>query len=131
MGREKPNLDGTIRKLRRCIDSASSVEIPAGDRNIEMLQRRICMVSYNLSDCLKNLNLRIRNSFRQRQEVSSACQRKSGQCSALQCPHELPPPEQCRLQTGVQIWFGNTKIYFMQPHKTEPNDASRGSCDSL
>ena len=27
------------------------------------------MVSYNLSDCLKNLNLRIRNSFRQRQRL--------------------------------------------------------------
>ena len=68
-GREKPNLDGTIRKLHRCIDSASSVEIPAGDGNIEMLQRRIRMVSYNLSDCLKNLNLWIRNSFRQRQRL--------------------------------------------------------------
>ena len=68
-GREKPNLDGTIRKLRRCIDSASSVEIPAGYGNIEMLQRRIRMVSYNLSDCLKNLNLWIRNSFRQRQRL--------------------------------------------------------------
>ena len=68
-GREKPNLDGTIRKLRRCIDSASSVEIPVGNRNIEMLQRRIRMVSYNLSDCLKNLNLWIRNSFRQRQRL--------------------------------------------------------------
>ena len=44
-GREKPNLDGTIRKLRQCIDSASSVEIPGGDGNIEMLQRRIRMVS--------------------------------------------------------------------------------------
>ena len=68
-GREKPNLNGTIRKLRWCIDSASSVEIPAGDGNIEMLQRRIHMVSYNLSDCLKNLNLRIRNSFLQRQRL--------------------------------------------------------------
>ena len=68
-GREKPNLDGTIRKLRRCIDSASSVEIPAGKGNIEMLQRRIHIVSYNLSDCLKNLNLQIRNPFRQHQRL--------------------------------------------------------------
>ena len=118
-------------KLCRCIDSASSVEIPAGDGNIEMLQRRIRMVSYNLSDCLKNLNLMDKKLFPAASEVSSACQRKSRQCSALQRPHELPPPEQRRLRTGVQIWFGNTKIYFMQPHKTEPNDASRGSCVSL
>ena len=68
-GREKPNLDGTIKKLRRCIDSASNVEVPADDGNIDMLQRRIRMVSYNLSDCLKNLNLRIRNCFRQRQRL--------------------------------------------------------------
>ena len=68
-GREKPNLNGIIRKLHRCIDSASSVEIPAGDGNIVMLQRRIRMVSYNLSDCLKNLNLWIRNSFRQHQRL--------------------------------------------------------------
>ena len=34
-----------------------------------MLQRRIRIVSYKLSDCLKNLNLRIRNSFQQRQRL--------------------------------------------------------------
>ena len=68
-GREKPNLNGTIRKLCRCIDSASSVEIPVGEGNIEMLQRRIHMVSYNLLDCLKHLNLWIRNSFWQCQRL--------------------------------------------------------------
>ena len=79
----------------------------------------------------KKLEFMDKKLFPAASEVSSACQRKSEQCSVLQRPHELPPPEQRRLRTGVQIWFGNTKIYFMQPHKTEPNDASRGSCDSL
>ena len=70
-GREKPNLQSTISKLRRSLQSCTEIETPCTDRSIEILRQKIRTVSDNLSKAMRDLNLRIRNSFRQRQRLNA------------------------------------------------------------